>query len=278
MTLAKWARVKKRVAHFRNVIDPRKISIWDRITRKLTTYLISRNATDIIGITKAVLKNWFGQDWQKKPKIHQIYNGIDVDAFHCDPDPAWLKQEFDIPSEYKTVVHVGTFRPEKNHAKLISIVQEYLVQQGNTSFILVGDGALRPAIEASAKTKGISDRFRFVGVRGDVARIMRSTDAFLFPSKSEGLGNVVLEAVAAGLPMVVSDLEPVREVLEICGFAEVLSVDAPDAEWAGALGRALEAPRRQEELKELENSPFAVHNAWKNLLAVYSGRQQRPMS
>jgi glycosyltransferase involved in cell wall biosynthesis len=216
-----------------------------------------------------VLKNWFGPDWQKNPKIHQIYNGIDIDAFHCDPEPAWLKQEFDIPAEHKTVVHVGTFRPEKNHAKLVSIAQEHLAQHGEASFILVGDGALRPAIEASVKSKGISDRFRFVGVRGDVARIMRSADAFLFPSNSEGLGNVVLEAVAAGLPMVVSDLEPIREILEICGSAEVLSLDATDAQWAHALAAAIDMPRQQQWLDQIKNSPFALPNAWRQLLNIY---------
>ncbi|MHC5059694.1 MAG: glycosyltransferase [Planctomycetota bacterium] len=271
LTLAKWAGVKKRVAHFRNMIDPGEKSIWDRVTRKLAIYLISRNATDIIGITRGVLKNWFGPDWQKNPKIHQVYNGIDIDLFQGDPDPAWLKQEFDIPSGHKTIVHVGSFRPEKNHAKLVSIAQKYLTQHGNTSFILVGDGLLRPTIEASVKSKGISDRFRFVGVRSDVARIMRSADAFLFPSSSEGLGNVVLEAIAADLPMVVSDLEPIREVLEICGSAQILSVDAPDAQWAGALATAINIPRRQQWLEQIKNSPFALPNAWRQWLDIYRG-------
>jgi glycosyltransferase involved in cell wall biosynthesis len=120
--------------------------------------------------------------------------------------------------------------------------------------------------------KGINAKVRFAGIRSDTARILKSADALLFPSVSEGLPGVILEAVAAGLPIVASDLPGIREIIEICGSAELLSISAPDTEWAGALGRALEAPRRQNELKELENSPFAVRNAWKKLLAVYSGR------
>lgn len=272
LTVAKWAGVKKRVAHFRNMYGGQNKTIIAGICRNILLKLILKNATHIIGNTKAVNEIWFGPNWRDNPKIHMIYNGIDTAQFHCDSDSAWLKEQFQIPADYKTVVHVGTFRPQKNHAGIIGTAKAYLADNPDTCFVFVGDGALRNDIEKLAKQKGINANVRFAGIRSDTARILKSADALLFPSVSEGLPGVILEAVAAGLPIVASDLPGIREIIEICGSAELLSINAPDAEWAGALGRALETPRRQEGLKELENSPFAVHNAWENLLAVYSGR------
>jgi glycosyltransferase involved in cell wall biosynthesis len=269
LTIAKWAGIKKRIAHMRSTSDSKRDSAFRRVYRKLTAKLILKNATDIIGISNGVLTVWFGRDWRNNPKISLIYNGLDTTPYHCESDPAWLKCEFDIPSNYKTVAHVGRFDPSKNHTKLVNIAQSFLAGHGETCFILVGDGKLRSEIEDSVTAKGLAAKFRFTGVRSDVARIMRSADAFLFPSAWEGLGGAVVEAVAAGLPMVVSDLPAIREIFDICGSGELLPVDAPDSEWAAVLKKAVNSPRQDQWLGELEKSVFSLDNAWQNLLSVY---------
>ena len=269
MTLAKWAGVKKRIAHFRNVTDPRDTSFVDYVIRKAITRAILRNATDIIGITKAVLQSWFGKNWNQNKKICPIYNGINTKLYHCPPEPEQLKAEFNIPADHKIVVHVGRFHPQKNHVKLVSIAETFLAENDKVCFVLVGSGELKEQIEELVKTKGLDNNFRFAGVRDDVPRIMKASDVLLFPSAWEGLGGVIQEAIAAGLPMVASRLAPIQEVLEICGSAELIPVEAPDSQWAKALDRAVEKPRQLQWLKELEASPFNIENAWQNLLAVY---------
>lgn len=271
LTVAKWAGVKKRIAHLRNMCGSEKKSLVRRIYEKLMANLTLKNATNIIAISEGVATMWFGKEWEDNPKIKLIYNGLDTAPFHCASEPDWLKREFDIPSGYKTVLHVGNVRPQKNHPKVISVAQSYLAEHSKSCFILVGDGALRREIENSVRAKGLADKFRFVGVRPDVPRIMMSADAFLFPSAWEGLGGVVVEAVAAGLAMVVSDLPPIREIFGICGSGHVLALDAPDSEWAVALEKAVNSPRQHQWLNDLENSPFFIDNAWQNLLAVYRG-------
>lgn len=216
LTLAKKAGIRKTVAHFRSVHEYQKKTLLNILIRKSLINIILRNSTDIIGITNAALQTWFGPEWQKKPNIHMVYNGINTAPFHEDPDQAWLKHEFDIPADHKTVVHVGTFRPEKNHAKLVRIAKTFLADKPNTCFIFIGDGALKKDIETIVRTYGIEQNCRFAGVRNDVPKIMKSADAFIFPSLSEGLPGVILEAIAAGLPIVASNLAPILEVLEIC--------------------------------------------------------------
>jgi len=271
LAIARLAGVKKRIVHMRNTPDNTRDPFFRRIYNKLMINLILKNATDIIGISNDVLRIWFGKDWRKNSKIRLIYNGLNTAPFHCASEPDWLKREFDIPSGYKTVVHVGRLTRQKNHVKLISIAQCYLADHPETCFILAGRGKLRSKIEDSINAKGLASKFRFVGVRSDVPRIMMGADAFLFPSAWEGLGGVVIEAIAAGLPMVVSDLPAFREIFDICGRGEILSLDAPDIKWSTALDRTVKTPRQNQWLGELENSDLSLDSAWQNLLSVYRG-------
>lgn len=269
LTIAKLAGIKKRIAHIQSTSDGKKDSFFRCICRKLLINLILRNATDIIGVSNASLRNWFGPDYMKNLKISVVHDGLDTKLFHCEPDRKWLLSEFHIPAEHKVVVHVGRFNPAKNHAKLVNVAQRYLARHPGTCFILVGDGILRREIEKSTEAKGIATKFRFVGIRSDIPRIMKSADALLFPSLWEGLPGVILEAVAAGLPMTVSERPEIREILDVCGCAEILPVDAPDTQWATALGKSVNTPHQKQWLSKFENSSFSLYNSWKNLQRIY---------
>jgi glycosyltransferase EpsF len=269
LTIARLAGVKKRIDHIRTTWDDRELTLLRRIYRSIARYLVIRNATDILSVSKDALRVWFGESCLENPKFKVIYNGFDSQPFHCESDPNWLRAEFGIPSGYKTILHVGRFEQPKNHAKLVSIAESYLAKHGMTCFILVGDGGLRREIEDSVRAKGLWEKFRFAGVRADVPRITKSADALLFPSVWEGFSGVVVEAVAAGLPMVVSDLPSTKEVFDICGKGELLSIDSPDIEWANALERAVNSPHQEQWLAELEKSVFSLDKAWQNLLSVY---------
>jgi glycosyltransferase involved in cell wall biosynthesis len=265
MTLAKWAGVKKRIAHFRNVHEAQKNTLVTKLIKKT----VLKNATDIIGITKDLLRTWFGQDWKKNPKMHLVYNGIDTKPFENPPEPEQLKAEFNIPADHKIIVHVGRFHPLKNHVKIVSIAQAFLAENDKACFLLVGDGRLKEQIADLVKSKGLDSKFRFVGVRDDIARIMKASDVLLFPSIWEGLPGVILEAIAAGLPIVASKLAPIIEVLEICGSAQLVPVEAPDEQWAKALSKVSEMPHQTQWLKEIEASPFNIENAWQSLVKIY---------
>jgi len=264
-TLAKWAGIKKRIAHFRNVYEAKNNTF---ITRLIKNFILN-NSTDIIGITKNLLQTWFGKEWEKNPKIHLVYNGIDMAPFNGQREPEQLRAEFNIPAGHKIIVHVGRFHPLKNHVKLVNIANAFLAENEKVCFVLVGDGELKEQIEELVQIKGLEDKFRFAGVRNDIAGIMKAADVLLFPSISEGLPGVILEAIAAGLPMAASKIESIEEVLEICGSAELVPVGAPDEQWTKALERAIEMPRQPQWLKDIEASPFNLENAWQNLMSIY---------
>lgn len=269
LMIARLAGVKKRIAHLRSTSDGKKLAYHRHLYQWFAKLLLRWSATKIIGISAHVLTAWFGKTWRSKSKFKVIYNGLNTVPFHCKRNSDWLKSEFNVPNDHKIILHVGRFSLPKNHVKIVSIAESYLAEDSKACFLLVGEGKLKIAIEDSVKSKGMAENFRFAGIRSDVPRIMKSADVFLFPSSWEGLGGVVVEAVAAGLPMVVSDLPAIREIFSICGDGIISPVDTSDAEWAGALLKSAKIPHQGQWLESLENSAFSISNAWHNLKEIY---------
>jgi len=90
----------------------------------------------------------------------------------------------------------------KNHAGFLRIAAEVHKRMPAAEFLLVGDGPLRPEIERQSAVLGLGDRVLFLGDRRDIPAVLASTDVAVLTSDSEGLSNVILEAMAAGLPVV----------------------------------------------------------------------------
>ncbi len=104
--------------------------------------------------------------------------------------------------------HVGKFSYQKNHAMLIEIFRCISEMIPNARLMLIGDGPLEEQIHKMAEAYGISDKILFMGRRSDVAQLMQAMDLFLFPSRFEGLGLVLVEAQTAGLKCLASDCLP----------------------------------------------------------------------
>ena len=94
----------------------------------------------------------------------------------------------------------------KNHAGFLRIAAEVHRRMPETEFVLVGDGPLRPEIERQAVALGLGERAIFLGDRRDVSSVLASLDVAVLTSDSESLSNVILEAMAARLPVVAYDV------------------------------------------------------------------------
>jgi glycosyltransferase involved in cell wall biosynthesis len=141
----------------------------------------------------------------------------------------------------------------KDHATAVRTLDRLARQVPRARLVLVGDGPERSAIEARVGELGLGERVRFLGLRKDVARLLHGADAFLLTSVSEGIPLTVIEAMAAGLPVVATDVGGLREVVadgttgllapagDDAALAErlVCLADDPDLRhWMGAAGRA----------------------------------------
>jgi len=104
--------------------------------------------------------------------------------------------------------------PAKNHRTFLRVAARLAAKFGDLEFVLVGDGPLRPELENFAAQVGLSSRIRFLGDRHDIAAVLASLDITMLPSSSESLSNVILESMAAGVPVIAADVGGNPELLE----------------------------------------------------------------
>jgi len=136
-------------------------------------------------------------------KVVTVYNGVDLPFVVPDPQAvARMRCAFGVPAQGLLVGAVGRLHPQKGFANLLVAVARVRERLPAIRLLLVGDGALRRELVARAEALGLAEVVTFAGSRGDVPEILAALDLFVLPSLWEGLPNAVLEAMAAGLPVV----------------------------------------------------------------------------
>ncbi|WP_226379650.1 glycosyltransferase family 4 protein [Pseudonocardia sp. KRD291] len=151
------------------------------------------------------------------------------------PDRAAARERLGLPPDRRIVLCPARMVAQKRHDVLLDA---WWRLPGDALLLLAGDGPLRAGLETAAAPQG--DRVRFLGNRSDVDELLRAADVTVLTSDWEGLPMVVLESLAAGRPMVATDVDGVREVLGD-GAGLLVAPGDPDAV-AAALARVLDEP------------------------------------
>jgi glycosyltransferase involved in cell wall biosynthesis len=136
------------------------------------------------------------------------------------------------------IISVGRLAVEKGHTYLLDAFSKVIPTHPNVFLVIVGDGPLRSQLDAQAKELVISDRMIFVGLRDDVINLLRSSEIYIQPSLSEGLSLALLEALAAGLPVVATKIPGFVSILDNEKTA-LLVPPANSGELAGAMERLI---------------------------------------
>jgi glycosyltransferase involved in cell wall biosynthesis len=239
LMLAALMGVPVRIAHSHNdtcAID-RTYPSARRMYCSAMDVLIRRFATVGIAVSRSAASALFSDSWTADKRWRLCPLGIDLHPFTMDIDAHTIRSELGIAQNSFVIGHVGRFAEQKNHRFLVKIAECLSRIEPRVVFLLVGDGPLKPEIEALVRERGLSTNFIFLGVRADVQRLMKGAmDCFLFPSSYEGLGLVLWEAQAAGLTCVISDTIP-QEASVAIKLVRRLSLDAPPEVWANELQR-----------------------------------------
>lgn len=177
----------------------------EKIAAKYTNVLITINNEDYIAAKKFKLK--------KNGTVEYVPGvGIDIDKINLiKENKIQLCEELNIPKDAILILSVGELNANKNHKIVIEILPEL---PNNVHYLMCGDGQLKEQHERLAKKLHVSDRLHFLGYRKDVIKIMKSCDIFVFPSKREGLSVALMEAMACGLPCVVSKIRGNEDLIE----------------------------------------------------------------
>lgn len=168
-----------------------------------------------------------------------IHNAVSPDA---DPDPLLdARVEMTVPRSAPLIGMVANFSADKDHALFVAMAERVRARRPDAHFALIGDGPLRPAIQRLAVQRGLADAFRFLGTKDALRPYYEAMDVFVLTSQTEGLPNVVLEAMAYGRPVVASAVGGIPEVISDRVTGVLVASRAPD-DFAAAVLELLDHP------------------------------------
>ena len=170
-----------------------------------------------------------------------ITNAVDADDFVCRDDRGAIRRAWNIPDDAVLASAVGRLSPEKGQDVLVDAFARIAAERPALHIALAGDGPERASLEARAAAAGIADRVHFLGHQSDVGRVYAASDLIVLPSRSEGMPNAMLEAMATRTPVIATQVGGVPEIARDGENAWLVPSENPDA-LATALRDAVDHP------------------------------------
>jgi glycosyltransferase involved in cell wall biosynthesis len=204
----------------------------------------------LIALTKGEKDDYIGLSVGDPKKIVTIHSGIDVDRYmKVQVNVEEKRRALGLDPKALIVGTVGWLLPIKGPIYLLKAMEEVWKDHPETSLVYVGKGDLEEELKREASVMGVSQRVWFLGWRDDIPEIMHILDIFVLPSLNEGMGRVLVEAMAAGRPVVASNTGGIPDL--VVQGENGLLVPAADAL---ALARGIEFliahPEKRRELGE----------------------------
>jgi len=183
--------------------------------RRLANLFMFRGATRVIAVAEAVKQDILTTNWRVPAgKLSVLEDSVDYDRFaHCAVSRAEAKQMLGVPSDGIIFGTVGRLAPTKGLLYLIEAFCMVREQIPGAHLVLLGDGTEGTKIERQARESPHGDAIHFLGRRDHIERLLRGMDVFALSSIAEGVGRALLEAMAAGIPAVATQVGGIPEVI-----------------------------------------------------------------
>ncbi|MGD9645947.1 MAG: glycosyltransferase [Pirellulales bacterium] len=272
------SRLAARAARVSPVVSGLRVAEPARRWRLRVDRATSRFVDRYVAVSQAVAEQAVGAGGLPAEKVIVIPNGVDLARF--DDTRPIDPQMLGVTPRKQFFVYIGRLEEQKRPAWLLRLLPEVFEQLPDHEVVVIGEGPLRAALKALAGELSIASRVHFVARRDDVPAVLAAADALVLPSAWEGMPNVVLEAMAAGRPVVACDVAGVRELLGP-GAPQIARPDDPRgfAERLVAIGRnpaenrAIGAEnRRRAATFGLQRMVGAYEQLWSELLGSAGAR------
>lgn len=264
LIIAKINNVKVRISHSHNTnhLTNSKIKYSiNELARKLAVLF----ATHYAACSSDAGKWLFGNKKIKQVKI--IKNAINLDSYKFNLEKRENKRKELKVSNSLVIGHIGRFDYQKNHDFLLDIFSEIVKLKNDSHLILVGSGHLEKKINSKIQSLNLQNKVSLVGSKTCVTEMLNAMDVFLFPSLFEGLGMVLIEAQANGLPAIISDTIP-QEVIMDSERIEMLSLEGNHQQWAMKV-ISFSEKGRSDILNTLTREGYSIENETKQLEDYY---------
>jgi glycosyltransferase involved in cell wall biosynthesis len=267
-----YARLAARRARVPAIATVHNTYVKSKLHRELLNRWLARGSAKVIAVSEDVRKDLLAHDRIPADKIAVIHNGIDVSRVDTPLSRAEARERLGLAGDVIALGCVARLEEQKGHRFLLEALALLNdPRRGPARFraVLVGDGRLRAELEQRAAALGVRDSATFLGTRRDVAEILRALDICVMPSLWEGLSVAMLEAMAAGLPLVTSDVSGASQVVGDNEYG--LKVPAADAAaLAGAIAGLADAPERRRALGAAARERVLQHFSARAMLAELS--------
>lgn len=219
-----------------NVLDryfTKKIGLNTKyLDYKVAKYLSGKDRISFIALHDGLneeIRSYFNTD-----TVYTVNNGIRMERFVPELyNRNEIRGALGIGPQDYLVGNVGSFSEQKNHDMILDVFCEVIKRRPDSRLLLVGRGGERPKVEARINELNIEDKVIILENRDDIPALMTAMDVFLFPSKWEGFGNVLIEAQCMRLRCIISDRVP--EAVRLTNLVVVRSLEDSPSEWAETL-------------------------------------------
>jgi L-malate glycosyltransferase len=223
-----------------------------------------------------VVQNQLIREGVNPQRIIQHYNGLDLERM--SPRTGLTREEvltrFRLPREPRRFISIvaNLHNPVKDHQMFLRAAARVRAVVPDAAFVIAGEGDLRSGLQNLASDLGIADDVHFIGRCDDVASLLFASYTGVLSSKAEGFANAILEYMAAGLPVVATDVGGVREAI-IEGETGYVVPSGDDAAMADRLIQVLSDDERARKMgirgKKMISEKFASEHHLRNTLELY---------
>lgn len=204
----------------------------------------------VLGNSSAVKRAVVLQENYPDEHINVIYNGIDTKPFQFDSTERKCNRDLmGFDKETILIGSVGNIRPVKGYDVLVESAAIVCRKFPAVQFLHVGEGELKAQLEDRCNALGIDNNFHFLGATDNVPGFLSVLDIYVQPSRSEGMSNAILEAMAARLPVVATDVGGNPDLIEHCVTGLLTPVENCEA-LAERLIQLITQPQTRSELAE----------------------------
>ena len=209
------------------------------ITR-LSNRWMDKRQDQIIAVCNKGKEQLIANGWSAEG-IQVVFNAVDLDAWAGGREESTMRSEFGIPEDRLVMLCASRFAEDKGHQYLVNSLKR-LTEISDVPFtmVLAGDGPLLEPTKEQVKTMGLAGKVIFAGFRKDIKNLYKGSDIYINASQHEALSFLIIEAMAAGLPVIVTDMGGNRDIVPPdadCG--ELVVYDDPDS-MAQAMKKMLE--------------------------------------
>jgi glycosyltransferase involved in cell wall biosynthesis len=219
----------------------REQSPWSRALFVASERFCARFATRLVAVSEANRREALALGVGRPEQYVLIRSGVKLSDFRRLERTRTAPERLALGPEDRLIVTVGPFKPQKNLVDFLRAAATVRAAFPAARFLIVGDGELRPRLEAEAARLGLTDALLLPGWRRDMPALLARADAFVLTSLWEGLPRSLVEAMSAALPCVANAVDGVTDVLKD-GETGFLTAPHRPAETADRLLRILRDP------------------------------------